>query len=203
MNGVDPTSFFPSQDQGDIPQLGPVRFVFVGRPMPQKGFVDIIGACKLLARRFDFLIIVCGDGGFIREYRAEIERSGLRSLFRFQGFLGAVAGQLRASDAQLMPSLWEACGIAAMEALIAGCPLIASNCIGLREVVAGSPALVVPPGSPEALASAMERVILERHALRAAALAYAPIASERFDVRHTSQALGRLLAEVAGRSRGD
>lgn len=202
MNGVQAAAFSPARGDGATSRAGPARFVFVGRPMPQKGFVDIIEACGSLVGRHDFAVTVCSDGGFIREYRAEIRRRGLDHLFRFRGFLPVVAEELHAADAQLMPSLWEACPLAPMEALIAGCPLIATSCIGLREVVAGSPALVVPPGAPAALASAMERVILEREALKAAALEYAPIASERFDVRHTSAALGRLLAEVAGRAHG-
>lgn len=45
-----------------------------------------------------------------------------------------------------MPSRWVAFGLLAVEALCAGTPLIASDCIGLREVVEDTPAVVVPPG---------------------------------------------------------
>ena len=92
LNGIDPTlnAAVHSLDGHDH-EGRPTRFVFVGRPMPQKGFVDVISAVERLHKQHAFTVVVCGDGGFIREYRADIERRGLKGCFEFRGFMPAVA----------------------------------------------------------------------------------------------------------------
>jgi len=51
-------------------------------------------------------------------------------------------------------SVWEASGLLAMEAMVCGVPLIATDCVGLRETVSRSPARVATSGNPESLAKA-------------------------------------------------
>ena len=58
-------------------------------------------------------------------------------------------------DVVVMPSLWEACGLLAMEAMVSGVPLIGTDCVGLREVLKGTPAAVVSTKDSAALASAI------------------------------------------------
>jgi glycosyltransferase involved in cell wall biosynthesis len=71
-----------------------------------------------------------------------------------------MASWIRASIA-VVPSLChEALGLAAVEALIVGCPVVASNVAGLREVVQhGSTGFLVPPGDPDALATALDDIL--------------------------------------------
>lgn len=184
------------------PPCGPaparVSFLFAGRPMPQKGFRDVIAAAEALRGGDPFRVVVCSEGGFLREYRDEVHQRGLDEWFDFRGFVPAIEAVLSEVDAQLMPSLWEACGLAAMESLVAGCPLIASTCIGLREVVAGTPALTVPPCAPHQLAGAMEAVIRDRAAFKHAAIAYRSLAAERFDVARTAAALDQVVRRLVG-----
>jgi glycosyltransferase involved in cell wall biosynthesis len=71
-----------------------------------------------------------------------------------------MASWLRASIA-VVPSVWhEALGLVAVEAAIAGCPLVVSDVGGLRDVVEhGSNGLLVPPGDPDALAAALDDLL--------------------------------------------
>ena len=74
-------------------------------------------------------------------------------------------GVIKGVDLVAMPSLWEACGLLGMEALAAGVPIVGTSCIGLNEVLEGSPASIVPPGDAMALAGKIEyEMTAERHA---------------------------------------
>ena len=178
------------------PAGSPCVFGFLGRMVPQKGFDVLIDAVELLARRWSgdrFEVRVISDGGFVRELRAAVETRQLDRYFRFTGFTREVTTVLGEIDCVLMPSRWEACGLLAMEALAAGCPLIASSCPGLREVISGTPALRVQPGDPISLASAMITVMRDIHRSLAAAAAYVAEASSRFDIRRAASELDALL----------
>jgi glycosyltransferase involved in cell wall biosynthesis len=63
---------------------------------------------------------------------------------------------------------------------VAGVPLIGTSCIGLSEVLADTPATIVPPGDGAAIAEALAREA--RLSSRAAAQAFIPTAIARFDV---------------------
>jgi glycosyltransferase involved in cell wall biosynthesis len=71
-----------------------------------------------------------------------------------------MASWMRASIA-VVPSVWhEALGFVAVEAAIAGCPVVASDVGGLRDVVGhGSNGFLVPPGDPDALAAALDDIL--------------------------------------------
>src|SRR6185436_15535693 len=63
-----------------------------------------------------------------------------------------------AADVAILPSLHEGLGVAALEAMAAGRPVVASRVGGLAEVVAdGETGRLVPPGDPSALAAPVSR----------------------------------------------
>ncbi|WP_417536859.1 glycosyltransferase family 4 protein [Methylophaga sp.] len=128
---------------------------FFGRFMSQKGFSVLVDAIVLLRTcrpSLSISVICVGSGGFIREEKAILERRGLSELFHFFPYTPDISGYLKASDMVVMPSLWEACPLQPMEALCAGVPFVGSDCIGLREVLEGTPAVVVKAGSADSLA---------------------------------------------------
>ena len=71
-----------------------------------------------------------------------------------------MASWIRASVA-VVPSVWhEALGLVAVEAMIVGCPVVASGVGGLREILEhGSTGLLVPPRDPPALAEALDKLL--------------------------------------------
>jgi glycosyltransferase involved in cell wall biosynthesis len=159
-----------------------VLFGFLGRFMAQKGFRVIIDAVKLLQAAGvtprQLRILAVGSGGFIREDRAHVNALGLDDFFAFWPYQADIVPILKGMHCLLMPSLWEASGLLAMEAMVAGVPVIGSDCLGLRETLAESPAVRVPPNDATALRDAMAAFMA--HPDRTAARAFEAEAARRF-----------------------
>ncbi len=201
-NGISLEEFRPAERCSSFRQpldVGPDVFLFgfVGRFMAEKGFGLIIDAVESLEKsglRKDFRIIAVGSGDFLQYYKNEITRKQLEHRFVFLPFQREISTVYRDLDAVLMPSLWEACPLQPMEALCSGIPLIASDCIGLREVVQGTPARIFPSGNSGELAREMAEEI--RTPTTDRFRAFAPEAAERYDVRKTSMEFENLCIRM-------
>ena len=144
---------------------------FLGRFMAQKGFKYLVDAIEELVKVDNlpkkFLVVSFGEDGFVREEKAQIEDKGLENFFRFLPFTMNIAGAVKALDVVVMPSLWEACPLLPMEVFVCGTPLIATGCIGLREVIAGTPARTIKPKDSSGLARAIcEEMVDENSKIR-------------------------------------
>ena len=173
---------------------------FFGRFMGQKGFRTLVDAIALLRREGrlpeNAYVVTFGWGGFIREDYAYLQELGLGDVFVQHPHTDHPETAMAAVDVVAMPSRWEACGLLGMEALAAGVPIVGGKCIGLREVLAGSPAPLVEPMDHRALANAL--VELLRDGAKAEFRAYAPEAHERFALERPCTELRRLYSQVAG-----
>lgn len=176
---------------------------FLGRFMEQKGFLVLVDAIGELLRRSDvkpFHLIAVGSGDFLVNYQRELAtRPEIAQRITFLEHTQNVAPILRELNVLVMPSLWEAHPLLPMEAMLAGVPIVGTNCLGLREVLQGSPSVMVPPGDAIALADALQPAIAAPWTKEAKE--YISIARERFDVRHTGEALCRLVDRIAGLKR--
>jgi glycosyltransferase involved in cell wall biosynthesis len=208
LNGIDVEQFSDGKCRDLRSEVGVGRDVllmgFFGRFMAQKGFRYIL---DMLEQHRDLLqaelhVACFGWGGFIREEQAEIARRGLNGNFSFLPATHEMPAALRGCDAVIMPSLWEAMPLLAMEALVAGTPLIASACIGLREVCMGSPALMCAPGDSRSLVDAVNRFVNGRALHEAAARQYQSEAIRRFDRKETGARLRALYDVTAAREPG-
>jgi len=168
LHGIDVDSFYnaqPSRQVVDTVVEDTVLIGFFGRFMSQKGFRYLVDAIQIITKeeliKRPVKVLAFGGGGFVREEFDVIKSRGLDDYFELMPFTEDMPGAIKAVDIVAMPSLWEACGLLAMEALVAGTPIIGTSCIGLREVLEGSPSLVVPPADSKALALAIAREINE------------------------------------------
>jgi len=182
------------------PDRDVVLFGYVGRFMPEKGFDVLIDAVEKLVisggTTRSFKIVAVNDGAFVREYQEIIQRRHLEAYFAFPGFQPSVAGLISELDAVIMPSLREALPLVALETFVLGCPLIASDCVGLREVTRGSPALVSAAGEPSSLAGTMSRFLEAPAGFKAEATRFASQARATFDSAVTAKRLEQVFREV-------
>jgi len=124
----------------------------------RKGHAVLLAAAAGLASAAPRLrYVFCGEG---RQAEALARAAAaLDGAVEMVGFRRDVAACLAAADIVALPSLQEGLGVAALEAMAAGRPVVASRVGGLAEaVVHEETGLLVPPGDPTALAAALARL---------------------------------------------
>jgi glycosyltransferase involved in cell wall biosynthesis len=123
----------------------------IGRLHPQKGWDVLCGAAaQVRAKLPGAIFVVIGEGR---------ERARLRAMpscrnIRFVGYRSQASSLLGAFDVFVMPSRYEAFGRVAVEAMLAGVPVVASSVQALPEVLNGH-AVLIPPDDSKALAAAI------------------------------------------------
>ena len=116
-------------------------------------------AALLKARGLKVRYDIAGQGRRLAQLEAEVTRLGLCDQVRFLGFVNDTAEFLAGVDLLAMPSLYEGLGVAALEAMAAGRPVVASRVGGLAEAVLdGTTGLLVPPRNAVALADAIAKL---------------------------------------------
>ena len=132
------------------------------------------------------------------DLRRRVAERGLERRVVFAGRSDRVADYLRACELFVFPSLFEALGIALVEAAACGLPAVASRTGGIVDVVDdGRSGLLVPPGDAFALAAALAALAgdaARRAAMGAAARA---VALARFDERDVLEGYRALFREVS------
>ena len=133
-----------------------VLIAAAGRISPHKGFDVLLKAVHQLTHGgVAVYCAVFGAGPALEDLRALAATLQLEARLRLPGFRGDVDNLWRAADVAVIPSVWEAFGYTALEALSAGCPVIASRAGGLPEVVSADSAILTEPGDVEGLATAI------------------------------------------------
>jgi len=150
----------PSLSPGDPRDR--ILFAFVGRFVPEKGIPILLEAVRqLISEGETFDVRLIGDGPERDTLDTMIRREKLESHVRITGYLAgsALAESLRDVQVVVMPSVWEeTAGLAAIEQMMCGRLVIASDIGGLSEVVGGT-GLCFAPGNAIALAECMRRVL--------------------------------------------
>jgi glycosyltransferase involved in cell wall biosynthesis len=173
---------------------------FIGRYMPQKGFQHVIAAVDTMVNelKVDDMKVICvgGVSGYIREYRREIDKRALSEYFEFMDFFENISPVLKQINLLLMPSLAEACGLLAMEALVCGTPIVASSCIGLREVLRDTPARMVPVGDIKGFVKEVIDIKKSYPGFKKEFENFIPQARERYDVKTAAARLDELFKKL-------
>jgi glycosyltransferase-like protein len=179
-NGVDAARFAAAAGQAPAAvaarrawreRLG--RYVLtVGGIEPRKGSLDLLDSCAALAaRQPDVRLVIAGGETLFdyRDYRARWDQRA-QDLGVYPVMLGPVDDDVlpslvAAADAFAFPSAKEGFGLAAMEALAAGVPLVTSGLPVFREIFGGAARFATAPAAFAAeLANALTRPDPQRRA---------------------------------------
>lgn len=145
-------------------QMQRKNFAYIGRLVTEKGLSVLLEATRLLrAEGRDLDVALIGDGPDRPRLKKEIDALGLAGSVRITGFLSGtnLDQALREVGCIVIPTtMEETAGLAAMEQMVRGRPVIASAIGGLGELV-GDAGLLFSPGDPHALAGEMKRILDE------------------------------------------
>jgi len=142
---------------------------FLGRLEEQKGVPDLIRAAAIVRQQNPRVrFVIAGDGSMrpqLEQLAAELQ---VNDVVEFVGWQCDSVTFLAQIDILAMPSLWEAFGLSAAEAMAMGKPVIATRVEGLPEVVEdGRTGMLVPPADPQALAQRVLELAADRPLQRA------------------------------------
>lgn len=206
LHGVDTEYFRDGEPRALKAELGlderTPLLGFFGRFMGQKGFRLIVDAIEEIRQSCAMEplphVATFGWGGFIREDYEYLTEKGLADYFHQCEQTNDMAAAIKGVDVVVMPSRWEACGLLAMEVLAAGKPIIGSSCIGLREVLANSPAQTVEVGDSSSLAKAITLEVEEMPDRSERFRQFQARAVDNFHIGRPANALRALYREMAG-----
>jgi glycosyltransferase involved in cell wall biosynthesis len=133
----------------------------VGALAERKGHATLLQAAAVLRQRgLRLRYLVCGDGPLRATLESQTRALGLAEHVQFLGFCPDVATYLALADVFVHVPLWEGLGVAVIEALSAGLPVVASRVGGIPELIEHERSgLLIPPREPQVLAEAIERVV--------------------------------------------
>lgn len=137
---------------GQEADSGTVSFLFCSRFVDWKGIAHLVRAFAPLAREGEARLDLVGDGDLFEVVQAQIEAEGIQEHVVLHGRvpLERYIEMLRETDVFVSPSLRECGGIAMMEAMAIGVPVIAVNWGGAAQYANRECAILVDPSSEQA-----------------------------------------------------
>lgn len=204
VHGVDTIAFKDSTRRDLKAELNldqnTILFGFLGRFMAQKGFRTIVKAIAILKSEgfssTDLKVCTFGWGGFIREDFDYLNELGLGEYFIQLPETNNVASGIKGLDCVLMPSRWEACGLLAMEVLAAGKPLIATNCVGLREITKDTPTITTEVNDEVSLSKNIKSFADNIDSQTGRFLLYQQAAVDRYSIERPRKAISQLYSAI-------
>ncbi|HXX58172.1 MAG TPA: glycosyltransferase family 4 protein [Thermodesulfovibrionales bacterium] len=171
-----------------------------------KGVYEILRAFGLLAGKYPRLkLIFVGNGPERHELEEEAGRLSVRDRVIFTGVRKDIERMYAAMDVFALPSTCEeAFGMALIEAMAMGKPVIGTVVGGIPEIIIdGKTGLLVPPGDADALAKSLDRYLGDLAFAEIVARAGQRAVLEGFSERVTGDAFDRIIREIAGKKGRD
>jgi len=190
-NGIDLARFRQPWSTGTGSGSGPAKLTFIARLEPQKDHAMVLRA---LARVPGVEMRFVGIGRLEQPLRALAETLGIGDRVRFLGHREDIAELLRETDIYVHCAHSEGFGLAVLEAMASGCPVVATRNAALADVV-GDAGVLLEPGDVGGLMAALQG-LLASPAERARLGAAGRQRAERFSIDATAEAHVALYNEL-------
>jgi len=155
----------------DAPQVGKnnydreeVRILSVGTCYPRKGFhylIEAVAKLKHLKIKVDIVGDTKANSAYVKRLHSMLSEHGIAHLITIHGYLcgESLWRKFIEADIFVLPSFWESFGIVFLDAMSFELPIISINVGAIPDLVRHEEnGLLVKPGDPGALASAIERL---------------------------------------------
>ncbi len=134
--------------------------LFCAKLQPWKRPHDLLEAFSK-ANLGNAILIFAGEGPLRASLESEAAKLGISDRVRFLGFVNQtqLPSVYTASDLLVLPSVYDAFGVVVNEAMLCGCPVIASDRVGAARdlIMHGRTGFVYPCGDVDALAGVMRQ----------------------------------------------
>ena len=163
-NAFRPSVSGPSEHAEHVPDGQPLRFLFVGRLIAEKGIFEMLSAFASVSARHKCRLVLVGDGPRAADVARRIAELGVTEKVTMKGFLAGdeLGATYRNADVFVFPSYSEGFPTVIAEALHAGLPIVTTRIRGMADhLVEGRHALFVAPREVDRLAGALERLLLD------------------------------------------
>jgi glycosyltransferase involved in cell wall biosynthesis len=193
-------------DDAPLREGGPL-LVSIGVITPAKGHSVLVDAMPEILRRHPLASAAIlgkplfpGDVAYLERMQAEARRLGVADRVTFLGFRSDVARILSRAAVLVHPARYEETfGLVLLEAMNAGIPVVASRVGGTPEVVEdGVSGLLVPPGDPAALASAVADLLADEARRARMGAAGRALEQDRFSLARMLDGLNAAYEDVIG-----
>lgn len=165
-SGIEPTDYLrlpQAKRNSNLPVLGTVATL-----EERKGHRFLLEAAALLKRqglRANYYF--AGEGGEKGPLQKMAAELGIQDEVVFMGFVADIPGFLSGIDIFVLPSVYEGLGVAILEAMAAGKPVIATRVGGIPELIENQvTGFLVPPKDPSALADAISQLLSDKELAR-------------------------------------
>ena len=164
---------------------GTFLLLTVGRAEEVKGHTFLFDALRTLKDRgYKFKLLAVGRGE--EKLRGDIAKRRLENEVILTGEKEDISELLTASDAFVLPSLWDGMPNALLEAMAAGLPAVATRVGGIPEVITDNETgLLVESKDSNAIAGAIERIMREKGLRERLARNAKNYTRENFDIKKT------------------
>ena len=215
---VDVVSFRQLPAKGWLAQRRPEWagrriLLFLSRLHRVKGLDLLLAAFEKIRRKMpDVALIVAGDGEsqFVDTVHAQAATLGLEDHVLWAGFLHDAAKKAAMAEADLfvLPSYSENFGIAVVEAMAAGLPVLISDQVGIHNEISTADAGLVVPCAVDRLDEAMQKLVADVALRKRLGANARKLAWDRFSSQSTTRALlelyqGILIRHTQSRSNGN
>ncbi len=138
------------------------KIIFIGRLCKQKGITYLFKAISLLSKNnFKIKLTVIGDGPYRKHLEYVANELQILDILKFTGVIKHedIFSQLNKHDIFVLPSLCEGFGIAVIEAMSAGLPVIVTKCGGPEHFVDNTVGRVAEAGDADSLKNALQELL--------------------------------------------
>ena len=170
---------------------------FVGRVEQGKGIYDLIDAVNEVRETIPEVRLECAGDGDVRGALRHVAISGIRADVHFMGWVSQHSREelLARASVFVLPSHAEGLPMSLLEAMAAGCPVIATRVGGIPDVVTdGVNGLLVEPGDRDALALALHRLLVDRELASELGTAARDTVRRRYTTEHAIARLDQIYS---------
>jgi len=173
---------------------GNLLVVAAGRLVPQKDFETLLGAFAIAARQAPLQLVIMGEGPLRTTLTNRIGEYGLADAVQLPGFVENPFAVLARARVFVSSSRFEGFGLAIVEAMALGIPVVATDCpSGPAEILAGGRyGRLVPVGDVDAMATGLLQAIADPGAVGLARTRASDFGIDAATERYISIACGAL-----------